>query len=360
MASAALFGTITATAGTKTRGTITVTHNLDGSPVEIPVVVVNGTKPGRRVWLFCGIHGDEIEAIRAVQRFVADIDPDRLTGSVVAMLAANPSAVAACARESTEDGKDLNRVFPGDPAGSFTDRLAHMLFSHIAPVLDQDDVLFNLHGGGRTVLSANLIELRGTADEAEQRSFELAQMAVNPNLRIISRIDEREGPWAKTYRGTLMRELYLHTPIARLTLECGGMGRLRAEDIQAHYDAFANVMKGLDMIEGDPVRPGGEVIHTVENVRVMPSHRGLWLQQVDVGAPVSRDQVVAEVVDIYGDTVEQLRSPFDGLVLYTRGHGTVDPLSYRLGDRYGTNIARHPDPRAASWAQKGDWGAVDR
>ena len=43
-----------------------------------------------------------------------------------------------------EDGKNLNRCFPGDPNGSYSDVLAHAIFEElIAPA----DVVVDLHGG---------------------------------------------------------------------------------------------------------------------------------------------------------------------------------------------------------------------
>ena len=43
-----------------------------------------------------------------------------------------------------EDGRNLNRSFPGDPHGSFTDVLAHHVFSEF---VTGSDVLIDLHGG---------------------------------------------------------------------------------------------------------------------------------------------------------------------------------------------------------------------
>lgn len=334
------FNGTTTLPGTKTVGAIEVTRNLDGSPVRVPYVILNGVRPGPKVWLLAGIHGDEIEAIVAVQNIIRNIDPQALRGAIIAILAANPAAVSNLSRESPQDHKDLNRVFPGDPQGSFTERLAHILFSEILKTISEEDVILNLHGGGRTVLAARLIEVRGTGDEHEERSVELARVACNPNLRIVARVDEQTGPWATTYRGTLLRELYQEVNTVRLTIEAGGLGRLDSRDIRAHYNAIYNVLCHSGLVDDRPTAPQEEVIFTKENVRVAATKRGLWIPHVEVGEYVKEQSTLAQIVDIYGQELEVLRSPFDGIVLYLRGYGVIDPESASLTQRYGANVGK--------------------
>jgi predicted deacylase len=336
------FGGTVAKSGSKAFGSVTVAQSFDGSPVQMPFAILNGHTPGPKLWLIAGTHGDEIEGIVAVQRILRDTDPARLSGSIVAILAANPSAVGNQSRDSAIDGKDLNRAFPGDANGTFTDRLAHFLFTELKQALAPDDLIVSLHGGGRTLYSAGLIEVSGTGDEREQKSMELAQAACNPNLGIIARIEERSGPWATLYRGTLNRELGDAAPMRCITIEAGGLGRLTSEDLSAHYDGIRNVMFSAGMLDGKPLAPRDEIIITRENLRLNPTHRGFWLAHVQIRERVEKDALLAEVVDIYGKVLEQIRSPFDGLVLYMRGYGLVDPESSSLGDRYGVNVARYP------------------
>ncbi|HEV2356273.1 MAG TPA: hypothetical protein VGZ23_01465, partial [bacterium] len=74
---------------------------------------------------------------------------------------------------------------------------------------------------------------------------------------------------------------------------------------------------------------------TTESTRIMPTKRGFWERQVDIGARVKGGQHLASVLDERGDEIERLVAPFAGIVLYLRGFGLVDPLSPKLGHRYG-------------------------
>ena len=73
------------------------------------------------------------------------LDPSELRGRITAVPVVNmPSFRERTAFVSHQDGKNLNRCFPGDPDGTFSDVLAHAVFERlIAPA----DVLLDLHGG---------------------------------------------------------------------------------------------------------------------------------------------------------------------------------------------------------------------
>ena len=49
----------------------------------VPVMVAKGVKPGKRVLLVSGVHGDELNPIGTVQRVFADLDASTLSGSVI-------------------------------------------------------------------------------------------------------------------------------------------------------------------------------------------------------------------------------------------------------------------------------------
>ena len=102
--------------------------DLGVTTVEIPVVLVNGTLAGPRVGITAGIHGAEYVSIAALRRVAMSVDPATMTGTMVVSLISNPAAYAARAiYVDPLDGRNLNRAFPGDPAGGPTERLAAWL-----------------------------------------------------------------------------------------------------------------------------------------------------------------------------------------------------------------------------------------
>ena len=90
--------------------------------VCLPVTVIRHV-PGPCVLFTGGNHGDEYEGPFAIMRMIRELSRDDLVcGTVILMPMLNPPAVDAGTRVSPIDGKNLNRVFPGNPRGTATDR----------------------------------------------------------------------------------------------------------------------------------------------------------------------------------------------------------------------------------------------
>ena len=119
---------------------------LPGEPVEIPYVRIQGRAgEGPHLTVVAGVHGCEYTGMAAVMRLIARLDPGDLRGTVTAVPILNqPAFWSRSAFVVPADGKNLNRCFPGDPAGSYTDVLAHEIFSRI---IAPSDYLLDLHAG---------------------------------------------------------------------------------------------------------------------------------------------------------------------------------------------------------------------
>src|SRR2546426_8531323 len=74
-----------------------------------------------------------------------------LIGTLRVVPVSNPLAMEADARCAPLDVLDLNRVFPGNPNGSHTERLAAILTEH---AVNGADVFIDLHGGGSWCVNA--------------------------------------------------------------------------------------------------------------------------------------------------------------------------------------------------------------
>ena len=76
-------GPLSTAPGSMLRGQIDLVELADGTPVRFPVVLVNGSKPGPRLYLGAAIHGDEVNGIAILSKVMAALDPARLAGSIV-------------------------------------------------------------------------------------------------------------------------------------------------------------------------------------------------------------------------------------------------------------------------------------
>src|SRR5882672_726728 len=99
---------------------------------QIPVTTIRGARPGPVLALIAGNHGYEYPPILALQRLRGQLDPTSMAGTVVMVHVANmPSFLGRTVYFSPVDGKNLNRVYPGSPGGTVSERIAHAITTEV-------------------------------------------------------------------------------------------------------------------------------------------------------------------------------------------------------------------------------------
>lgn len=145
-------------------GHLAIPYSIDRSPyyqIRIPILrLKNGEGPS--LLLMAGNHGDEYEGELQLGRLMRRLDITKIRGAVTILPMANLPAVMTARRCSPFDGGNLNRAFPGDPAGTPTARLAHFLEHELFP---RHDAVLDLHSGGTSMahLPCTLIERQADA-----------------------------------------------------------------------------------------------------------------------------------------------------------------------------------------------------
>ena len=117
---------------------------------------------GPGILITAGIHGDEGPwGGWAIRKLLRSIDESDVDGMIRVVPLANPLAMQADKRNAQADQLDLNRAFPGDPTGSYTERVAHILAT---AALENIDYVIDLHGGGSWCVNAFVFEMDGGRD----------------------------------------------------------------------------------------------------------------------------------------------------------------------------------------------------
>lgn len=132
--------------GTRAAFAVPVVARADGSAVSLPVLVVRGREPGKTLLVSAGVHGDEFEGMAALHQVYDRLDPSALKGTFVAVPVVNPPAFEAGLRTNPDDRQDMARVFPGHPAGTVTEQLAHALTHRF---IRHADLFCDLHSAGQ-------------------------------------------------------------------------------------------------------------------------------------------------------------------------------------------------------------------
>ena len=97
-----------------------------------PYITLTGREAGPQATIIAGIHGCEYVSIHAAMRLAAELDPATIRGRVLIVPIINlPAYHGRTPFVCPIDGKNPNRVFPGDAAGTASEQLADWVFRNI-------------------------------------------------------------------------------------------------------------------------------------------------------------------------------------------------------------------------------------
>jgi len=301
-----------------------------GGDVPHAAFEARGAADGPRVALVAGVHGCEYSSIAAVTRFMAGLDAAALAGSLLAVPVVNLSAFRARSPFVTPaDGKNLNRCFPGDPGGTFSDVLAHAIFTR---VFSGADAVVDLHGGDLVEALEPFAVYAEAEAGVEERSRAMAEAF---GLPYVVR-EPRAGGGLAGMTCVAAAEAGIPAIIA----EAGGCGLLEEEAVATLADGVGNVLRLLGLLRGEVAAPARPQRHVGGNVWLRCEHEGWWEPAVGAGAEVAEGAVLGRVRDLWGEELEEVRAPAAGVVLFLTTSPAVAANGLLLG--LGTEPGARP------------------
>ena len=306
-----VLGHLRAAPGTRSTGHIQL--DLGVATVELPVVLVNGRERGARVAVTSGIHGAEYVSIAAHRRIAMELDPATVRGSLVSVLVASPAAFAARSIYLNPlDGKNLNRVFPGDPNGTASERLARWI--HDA-VMTGSDAFIDMHCGDMNEALVPFNGIEETGDPAIDDRAHAMAAAYGLDYLVIGPL-----PGSTTTAATALG-------IPALLSEVGGQGLWPEADVARHATGLRRTLAALGLRDGSGDPPAGAQRRLGEDVWLRASATGFWHPSVAVGDAVRAGDTVGQVQDAFGAPLEIVTASVGGVVLFL-----VTSLAMNAGD----------------------------
>jgi predicted deacylase len=315
-------GEVTAKPGEKKSGFIIVPEGTDGPETQIPVTLINGTKPGPVLALTAAIHGYEYPPVIALYRLKKMIDPSDISGAMILVHVANmPSFLKRIVYYNPYDWKNLNRVFPGKKDGTMCERIAYQITHE---VIDQCDVLIDKHCGDGNEDLVTYLYCAVTGDPVLDKK--IRDLGISYGMKIIVEDETRPDDQGQS--------IYCaNTAITRgkpaITIESGKLGRTDEEDVACVIHGTINVMKHLGMVPGKPEKLF-DPVWVKEYTIVRAEQDGIFYPLVGRGYHVQKDELLGTLTDFLGNTVQEVKAPYNGIVLYiiaTPPMGKGEPMA---------------------------------
>ncbi|MDI9620027.1 MAG: succinylglutamate desuccinylase/aspartoacylase family protein [Candidatus Nezhaarchaeota archaeon] len=289
-----------------------VGESCDGSTLTVKGLLLKGGE-GPVVALTSSVHGVEVNGFEVMRRLYNRVRREgKLKGSLLLLPMVNPWAVAARSVATPFDSVNLNRVFPGRPTGTLSERVAHA----VSRALREFDVdyLVDFHGGGYCCESTP----HGAAvDVGDSRALagavELAKYMGFRYLAVLRRAElEEELRLKATLDSSAMR-----MGIPSIIADFGSWG-YQLGYVKEAVGGLLNVLRHLGALQGEAEEHGDPII--VERVWVRTNSGGMFYPRAKLLSQVDEGDLLGVVVNPFFEVVEEVKAPCSGVVLLMRNY----------------------------------------
>jgi len=265
--------------------------------LSIPYGIIEGAAPGPCLLVTGGVHGAEFCSIEAALRLLST-DPSTIRGMIVVLPILNVEGFKArSVAIMPEDGKNLNRAFPGRADGTVSERLAAWLVENVYPNVD---AYLDLHGGDLTedILPIAIFPEGHAASEDLARAFGLPMIvaAGSPSSTTISAAANLSVPSS--------------------IIEIGGNGLWDDEKVETFTQGIHRVLAFLGISPNAESSETKPKVAKVNLQTVSAAHDGIWYPAKTLSQTVAPGELIGQIKDALGTILSEIRSETAGLVLY--------------------------------------------
>jgi predicted deacylase len=283
----------------------------------VPVTVAKGAKPGKRVVLVSGVHGDEMSSVQTVQTVMNQLDPREMSGTVMAVTDVPSPALESMQRRWPNQGRgidliDMNREWPGNENGATApSRHAGLLFNRL--LRQNADAAIDFHTGttGFDVTAFNIAGMDAPEIKAMVELYPVGQIFDN----------DLHG-----YSGVL-HNAFVDVGIPSFTPEIGAARVLNHEMIALFVEGTMNVLKHHGILAGPLGRTGKDVSVFIGNgaLPILATQGGLVEHLVKLNDKVEAGQKVAIQRNGFGEVVAEYTSSVAGEMIGLLSDAMAEP-----------------------------------
>jgi predicted deacylase len=281
-------------------GRLQVGESRDGSPIGLPVCVVNGAASGETLYLQAVSDGDELNGLGVINRVVPRLDPQQLSGTLLITGIVNYHGFQVAEHRNPIDDTKMNRAYPGDENGTSSERIAAATFA----AAKRADYILDLHQGSTSRMINETRVRCGTRHRIHRDCLELAKAFGTGHVL------DQKGPDGQLARAGPDEGIPTIDP------ELGGCVGWDEESIQYGVEGVFNVLRHYGFLNG---RAPMETQTRASGFDQYGSPAGGVVRfKKDLGESIDAGDVLFEVTDPFGQLKSRVTADNDGIFWRSR------------------------------------------
>lgn len=298
-------------------GHLVVPKGADCEALSLPVFSCNRGE-GPSLLITGGNHGNELQGPIVARRLVEWLPEAQKCGRIIIVPEINPLAVQACTRNTPIDGKNLNRVFPGRPDGSVSERIADAISRLLLPLVDN---ILDLHSFGPRWDCAPSIITHPIADvDLMTKTLRISEAFKLP-VTLLWGHNDTAG----------MFDTWVHSQGKIFICTEFGGGDAHAEALTIYEAGVRNGLIALGLVEGKAEFPtfrqqkSGQTLETNPSDQLKSPAQGIFEPRCSVVDEVKQGDLIGilhPMDSLSADSID-IRAPTTSIVFAIRSAGYV-------------------------------------
>lgn len=269
---------------------------------KMPVTLINGKVSGKTILITAGIHGGEYPCIQTAIELGQELEPEDVSGQIIIVHPVNTQGFEAMSPAIVpEDGKNINREFPGKKDGTISEQIAYMITNEFQA---KSDFYLDLHGGDIHESLTPFVFYPGVAQ----------QEVINMSYNVASILDVKYMVKSRATTGAYNSGAIKGLP--GILIERGQNGLWNHEEVKAYKKDVINVLSYLKVLEKDVVYPNKPPHNITKAIYLNAISGGCWYPKVKPGDKVSAGQELGEIKDFFGNVIDAYVAEVNGVILY--------------------------------------------
>ena len=301
---------------------------LANGDIRLPATVLHGHGTGKTMLITAGVHAGEYVGIQAAIELSQKLKIEKVNGTIIIIKVMNrPAFEARNGSMGLDDGKNLNREFPGNPDGTEMERLAWAISQELQPAADY---YIDLHSGDDYEKLTPYVYYAGAAaGEVVSLSRQMAEQVDVPYM-VKSNVASGGSYNYAASQG-----------IPSILIERGGMGDWSYEEVSSTRRDVRNILCHMGIYQGVKNFRTYYPLDVADIRYQDAEENGLWYPFKKVGDMIQEGDILGEVRDYEGNVKEVSVAEFDGVLLYQCG--TLQVLGNGPMVTYGRIVSRYDE-----------------
>lgn len=311
------FFNLTLKPGEKGVTRVKVAEFADGTPISLTVRALVGKHEGPLFTMLGAQHGDEYNGVAAINRLMDELEPDKFSGAVIAVPVSNPLAFLTdnyMAPSSLGYRRlNMNGVWPGNPNGLMTERIAAFIWENI---IKRTDYALDFHDGGRIILCRYILaEHIKETDRLVVAQIEKLYKSFGQGVpvQLLDHSEHHPKMGALRRLGALTIQAGL-IGVPCIMAEMGGGLHIWEEHVNTAVQGAKNIMINLGMLQEEPVGMDLDQIVSRESAWLRADQGGILYNNCGLNEVVKEGSRLGIINDIAGRKLEEINAPFDSVI----------------------------------------------